>query len=142
MKRQRGMVALELALILPVLLTLLSAVVYFGRLTYNYEVMRKAANDGVRYLSSVAAVNLRSPAQANHESNLTLAIVQTELGSLSSNAAVVVACDNAPCMVNGAVPAEVSIIVIMQVPNVFPGYLPELLDQRLVITSKARYVGN
>ncbi|MYM66249.1 hypothetical protein GTP45_05290 [Pseudoduganella sp. FT55W] len=142
MKRQRGIVALELALILPVVLTLLTAVLYLGRLTYNYEVIRKASNDGVRYLSSVAAVNLRSAALATHESNLTQAIVQAELGALSSNAVVVVSCDNAPCMQNGAVPAEVSIIVIMQVPNLFPGYLPELLDQRLTITSKARYAGN
>lgn len=141
MKRQRGMVVLELALILPVLLTLLTAVVYFGRLTYNYEVVCKASNAGVRYLSSVAAANLRNPALAGHESNLAQSIVLTELGSLGSNALVVVACDNVPCTAVAA-PSEVSVSVIVQVPNVFLGYLPELLDQRLFITSRARYVGN
>jgi Flp pilus assembly protein TadG len=143
MKRQRGMVALELALVLPFVLTVLAAVVFYGRLTYHYEVVNKAARDGTRYLSSVAALNLKNPALAAQESNLALAIVQAELSALGANQPqVVVSCDNIPCSLLANTPSEVSIIVVADVPNLFPGYLPEMFDQRLVITSRARYAGN
>jgi uncharacterized protein (UPF0333 family) len=143
MKRQRGMVALELALVLPFVLTVLAAVVFYGRLTYHYEVVNKAARDGARYLSSVAALNLKNPALAAHESNQVLAIMQAELSALGANQPqVFVYCDNVPCPALSNVPSEVSVIVIADVPNLFPGYLPEMFDQRLVITSRARYAGN
>jgi Flp pilus assembly protein TadG len=143
MRRQRGIVALELALVLPFVLTLLTAVVFFGRLSYHYEVASKAARDGARYLSSVAALNMKNPALAAQESNLALAIVQAELSALgASQPAVIVTCDSIPCAALGGIPSEVSITVVAQVPNIFLGYMPALLDQRLVITSRARYVGN
>ena len=142
MKRQRGSVVLELALVLPVVLTLLTAVVFYGHLTYHYEVVNKAARDGARYLSSVAALNMKNPALAAHESNLALALVQAELGALGAQPTVIVACDNIPCAALADTPSEVSITVVDPVPNIFPGYMPGLFDQRLVITSRARYVGN
>jgi Flp pilus assembly protein TadG len=143
MKRQRGIVALELALVLPFVLTLLTAVLFCGRLTYHYEVASKAARDGARYLSSVAAVNMKNPAMAAQESNLALAIVQAELNALGANQpTVLVTCDNFPCALAGGTPTEVSITVFAEVPTLFVGYMPALLDQRLVITSRARYVGN
>jgi Flp pilus assembly protein TadG len=143
MKRQRGIVALELALVLPFVLTLLTAVVFCGRLSYHYAVANKAARDGARYLSSVAALNMRSPTLAAQESNLALAIVQAELSALGANQpSVIVSCDNLPCAVLGATPNEVSIAVVVQVPALFPSYMSAVLDQRLIITSRARYVGN
>lgn len=143
MRRQRGSVALELALVLPFVLTLLSAVVFCGRLSYHYEVANKAARDGARYLSSVAALNMKNPALAAQESNLAQAIVEAELSALgASQPSVVVTCDSIPCAMVSGTPSEVAITVIAPVPNIFPGYLPGLLDQRLIITSRARYVGN
>jgi|GEM_PF-4308494 Flp pilus assembly protein TadG len=143
MKRQRGIVALELALVLPFVLTLLTAVLFCGRLSYQYEVASKAARDGARYLSSVAAANMKNPALAGQESNLALAIVQAELSVLGANQpSVLVSCDNFPCTLVGGTPNEVSITVFVEVPALFVGYMPALLDQRLVITSRARYVGN
>lgn len=143
MKRQRGMMALELALVIPFVMILLTAVVYYGRLTYHYEVVNKAARDGARYLSSVAALNLKNPSLAVQENNLVLAIVQAELSALGgSQPLVFVYCDTAPCGALSTTPSEVSVTVIVQVPNLYPGYLPDLAPQQLVINSRARYVGN
>lgn len=142
MKRQRGSVAVELALILPFLLGLLTAVVYYGRLTYTYDVAQKAALAGTRYLSSVAAVNLKNPALASQESVLAQALVQTELAALGLTVAVEVDCDGVSCAMLGNVPAEVSTTIVVWVPNIFPGYFPDLPEQRLLIRRSARYVGN
>ncbi|RZT09298.1 TadE-like protein [Duganella sp. CF402] len=142
MRRQRGMVALELALVLPILLALLTAVVYYGRLTYTYAVTQKAAAAGTRYLSSVAPVNLKSPVLASQESLLAQALVQSELSALGLTAAVEVDCDGISCNMLGNVPAEVSTTIVVWVPNILPGYLPELTEQRLVIRRSTRYVGN
>jgi len=142
MKRQRGMVALEMVLILPMLLVLLSGVVYYGRLTYAYEITQKAASAGARYLSSVAPVNLKNSALAGQESNLTQTIVQTELAALGLPALVDVTCDGSPCTMPGNVPSEVAVTIYVWVPNIFPGYMPELPEQRLMIRRTMRYVGN
>jgi Flp pilus assembly protein TadG len=143
MKRQRGLVALELALVLPFMLIMLTAVVFYGRLTYHYEVVNKAARDGARYLSSVAALNLKNPALAAQETSLVLTLVQTELAALgASQSLVFVYCDNVPCGALSTAPVEVSVTVITQMPLLYSGYLPELSAQQLVVNSRARYVGN
>ncbi|MTV37956.1 TadE/TadG family type IV pilus assembly protein [Duganella radicis] len=138
MKRQRGIVALELALILPVLLSLLASVVFYGRLAYDYEVVQKAAREGARYLSSVAAINLKNTTLANQESLLTQTIVQSALAPLGNDAAtVLVTCDSVPCSALGAVPSEVSVTVILPVSNLFAGDALRLVTRRSM-----RYVGN
>lgn len=45
-RRQRGIAALELALVMPVLLTL---PLYFGRLFWYYAALQKGAQNAVRY---------------------------------------------------------------------------------------------
>lgn len=143
MRRQRGIAALEMALILPTLMTLLAVVLYYGRLTHHYEVVQKALQAGTRYLSSAPLVNLKTPALATQESALTQAIVQAELDTLGSGAAIVVTCNGVPCaLLNGIAPTEISVTVIVDVPNIFPGYVQELLEQRLWISRSVRYVGN
>lgn len=144
MKRQRGIVALELALILPTLCTLLAVVLFFGRLAYSYEVVQKATRDGVRYLSGVSRINLNNAALANHESEQTQAVVQAELDALGlgSEATILVSCDNAPCMLLGDTPpTQVSVAVYLTLPTILPGYSLELSDQRLLVSRSMRYVG-
>ncbi|WP_373988209.1 TadE/TadG family type IV pilus assembly protein [Duganella sp. BuS-21] len=143
MKRVRGAVALELALVLPTLMVLLVVVLYYGRLAYHYAIVQKSMEAGTRYLSSVPFINIRTSALAQHESNLTQAIVQTELASLGNTALVAVSCNSAPCnMLSGVTPATISITVRVDVPNIFPGYGEELLDQQLHIVRTVRYAGN
>ena len=53
--RQRGAVAVELAVVLPVLLLLMTATAELGRLMYQYNTLTKAGRDGARYAAAHAA---------------------------------------------------------------------------------------
>jgi hypothetical protein len=76
---------------------LLTAVVYYGRLTYHYEVVNKAARRRPLPVQRGRA-NLKNPSLAVQENNLVLAIVQAELSALGgSQPLVFVYCDTAPC---------------------------------------------
>jgi Flp pilus assembly protein TadG len=49
--RQRGAALVELALIIPLLLTLTMITTEFGRAMYQYNLLTKSVRDAVRYLS-------------------------------------------------------------------------------------------
>ena len=55
--KQRGVAAVEMAIILPVILLLMLAVAELGRGFYQYDALSKAVRDGTRYL----ATNARLP---------------------------------------------------------------------------------
>jgi len=58
MKRvHRGVAAIELALVLPLLLAILLATTEFGRAIYTYNTLAKATRDASRYLSTQASAN-------------------------------------------------------------------------------------
>ena len=143
---QRGVAAVELALTLPVIMLLLAYIVFYGRVLYNYEVAQKAARDAVRYLSSAAAVNMRSAAQAGNEVAVAQAIATAELAGLNPGAGngpfVFVQCDGLPCM-GLALPSLVRVDVQIVVRNdIFGYYVPYLGDSLLQARSTMRYVGN
>lgn len=143
MKRQRGVVVLELALVLPAMLFVLAATVYFCWMTYNYEVAQKAVQAGARYLSSAPARHMKTPALVQHESNLAVALVLGDLGAPGATASVAVACDDLPCtMLNGVLPARVTVSAVVTAPNIFPAYLPGVGAQQIRINHTLRYVGN
>jgi Flp pilus assembly protein TadG len=52
--RQRGVAAVELALVLPLLLAIGFAITEFGRGIYTYNTLAKSARDAARYLSTQA----------------------------------------------------------------------------------------
>jgi len=142
---QRGAVALELALSLPVLLTMLAYLLFYGRVLYNYEVAQKAARDSARYLSSVPAMSLRNPALAAHEVNLANAMIQSQLSALAPAPGSVVAmlsCDGVPCtMLQGNVPTTVTTTVMIDVQNGFQGYAAALTRLQVRAVHSMRYVG-
>ncbi len=47
-ERERGSIAVEFALIFPIILTLLFGMIDFGRLLFSYEVLTNAAREGAR----------------------------------------------------------------------------------------------
>lgn len=49
---QRGVAAVELAFILPVLLIILSGIIEYGRALWYYDALAKGARDAARYLST------------------------------------------------------------------------------------------
>jgi TadE-like protein len=145
-KRQRGVAAVEAALILPIFVTLLTAPVYYGRCLWHYTVAQKAAQDATRYLAQVSAAEMRSAPLAQAASNTALAIARAEIAELAPGSVMgtpSVYCDNVPCTsLVGILPSTVGVFIRFSMrDNVFG-----IIDDRfgLVITANAsmRYVGN
>lgn len=64
--RQRGVAAVELALVLPLLLAICFAVTEFGRAIYTYNTLAKSARGAARYLSTQGAGNTSAWATASN----------------------------------------------------------------------------
>lgn len=52
LKRQRGLAAVEMTLVLPVLLLLFLATAEIGRMLYQYNTLTKAQRDGIRLIAT------------------------------------------------------------------------------------------
>ena len=60
-RHERGSTAIEFALILPILLTLLFGIIDFGRLLYTQEVLNTAAREGARVGIKMRLVPVSDP---------------------------------------------------------------------------------
>lgn len=60
-RQQQGMAAVELAIVLPLLLALLSAPLFLAYIFWHYSVAQKAAHDAARYLSSAPKAEMLAP---------------------------------------------------------------------------------
>jgi hypothetical protein len=49
---QRGVAAIELAILLPLLVLIFTGMIEYGRLMWHYDVLAKATRDAARYLSN------------------------------------------------------------------------------------------
>ena len=61
-RKASGVAAIELALTLPLLVLIVTGLIEYGRLMWNYDALAKATRDAARYLSTVPAANLASEA--------------------------------------------------------------------------------
>ncbi|MYN25468.1 TadE/TadG family type IV pilus assembly protein [Duganella levis] len=141
-RRQRGAVALELALTLGFLFPVVAMLLFYGRVLYNYEVAQKATHDAVRYMASASILNMQNSDLAGYEVAVTKAIAQQELSVLNPyKMAMSVTCDGLEC--GGlSVPSTVTVGVQIKVHNDLIDYAPEVADQTIVATQSMRYVGN
>ncbi|TFW23258.1 TadE/TadG family type IV pilus assembly protein [Duganella callida] len=143
-RKQGGAALLELALTLPVLLTMLAYLVFYGRLLYTYEIMQKASRDATRYLSTASATNMHSPALVGQEIAVTQAILQSELGTMgaaASGAFVTILCNATLCN-GGVLPTTVTVVVELGVQNDLPGYVNDFPAPWLIASQTMRYAGN
>jgi Flp pilus assembly protein TadG len=74
---QRGVAAVELAFILPILLIMLSGVIEYGRALWYYDALAKGARDAARYLSTRPADDLFAETS---DTSTTRAIVANTAG--------------------------------------------------------------
>jgi len=119
--RQRGVAAVELALILPFFLGLLMLPLFYGRLFWHYSVMERAAQDGARYLSRVPLVEMRNPARTAEVAAVAKAIVSAEVAELAPGPESIhinVECDALDCT-GFAIPTVVSVGVQLQITDIF-----------------------
>jgi len=99
-RRQRGVAAVEFAILVPLLLILLSAPLYIGRVLWHYTVVQKAAHDAARYLSTVPEAEMRSTALAPGAAAFADSIIQAELADLNTGSVpplVSVKCNDRAC---------------------------------------------
>jgi Flp pilus assembly protein TadG len=81
--RQRGIAAVELAIILPILVALLAVPFYFGRVFWHYTVAEKAAHDAALYLSSVPLTEMKSQSRIAAVVNVAQQIYDQEIAELN-----------------------------------------------------------
>lgn len=146
--RQRGTALLELALTLPILLTLVACVAFYGRLLYNYQVAQKASHDAVRYLSSASQASMLNPQLAVKEQALARAIANAELSDLDLNPQAIsgpfifIHCNDNDCVGN-ILPTLVSVEVQMTMSKTaLPSFIPFVPYSTLRARNVMRYAGN
>lgn len=124
-QRQRGVAAVEAAVLIPVMLVLFTFPVFLARVYWHYTVAQKAAQDAARYLSTVSRQEMRSTTLSAAASNVAAAIARTELAELApegSSATPIVQCDMRPCGSQaGVVPATVRVAVTFNMVDTFFG---------------------
>jgi Flp pilus assembly protein TadG len=104
-KRQVGVAAVELALLLPILITFLTLGYFTVSIFWHYTMAQKAAQDAARYLSTVPASEMMAPASASAAGSLAQQIARKEIADMSPDAVVPgieTFCDDSNC---GLLPA-------------------------------------
>ncbi|HAT32289.1 MAG TPA: hypothetical protein DCW29_16005 [Janthinobacterium sp.] len=146
---QRGVVAVELALLLPIALLLLPYLLFYGRVFWHYTAAQKIAHDTARYLSSVPVIEMKTSARATHAVAVAQAMAQAALAELrpgtgAFSPAVGISCS--PLCSGAFVPATVRVEVdIIIYDDVFGGITSGIigvdgLPLSAVVTMP--YVGN
>lgn len=105
--RQRGSAAVELALIIPVLLVVLTLPLFYARYFWHYTVAQKAAQDAARYLSTISPTEMRVGQFAEAAASVASDIATTELAELNPGPTppkVVIQCGTDPCDGVGSLP--------------------------------------
>ena len=120
-RRQRGIAAVELALVMPVLVLLLVFPLYLGRVFWHYTAVQYAAQDAARYLSKAPASELGNPTRAGAVAAMAEALVEKELAELAPGEfgyAIDVTCNNVPCVGFGTT-TVVRVTITMLMEDIF-----------------------
>jgi hypothetical protein len=99
-RRQRGIAAIEMAVIVPVLLGFLAFSVFYGRVFWHYTAAHKAAHDAARYFASVPLSEFKSPTRTGHAVEVAKDIALRETADLNPGPYppnIGVVCDGLPC---------------------------------------------
>lgn len=120
-RRQRGIAAVELAVMMPVLILMLVFPLYLGRVFWHYTVIQHAAHDAARYLSKVPASELSNPLRAKDVAAVAEAIIAEQIAELAPGAfpaELLVTCDGGKC-VGFARPAVVRVNIQLFMEDIF-----------------------
>jgi len=145
-----GSVALEMALILPMFLVLLSVPLYIARVAWYYSAGQKAAHDATRYIATATQAELRTPGGGFNEARVPAIarwIAQEELGEVvtfADGADITILCNGMGCL--SEPPTKVTTVVQISLQDRLLGALTEnyLGTTNLTIVSKVtmRYVAD
>jgi len=118
--RQRGIAAVELALLLTGSLLIVPCMLLFGRVFWEYTVLQKAVHDGTRYLASIPASDMTNAsayfaARAAARHIVLDAIVAGGLAALPDPELIQVAC--VPNCGSAALPDTIRLTVDLSVSD-------------------------
>jgi len=144
--RERGVVAIELGILLPILIVFLTFPVFYARCFWHYTAAQKAAQDAARYLSMVPAAEMRSKKLAKAAAAIAVEIARREIAELAPGTDFdppQTACDGLACgSTAGKVPDKVRVFINFGMVDSFFGVV-ETPRYGLQITADVtlRYVG-
>lgn len=134
---ERGIAAVELAVMMPFLILLLVFPLYFGRVLWHYTAIQNAAQDAARYLSKAPVSEMTNPARAVAVASVAEAIVARELAELAPGTypySVDVTCDSVSC-VGFSKPTRVQVSIQVLMENIFfTGYMSMSIPLTVSIT--------
>lgn len=144
---ERGAAAVELALILPVMVSMLVFSLLIGRFLWHYTAAQKAAQDGARYLSTISEQDMREEILAAEAVDVTRQIVRAEIAELNPGAtppSIIISCGDEPCSGIGglALPDTVSVTVRMRFFDLLGLIDTGRYGIPINATAELRYVGN
>jgi Flp pilus assembly protein TadG len=99
-KYQAGIAAIECALLLPILISFLTLGFFTASIFWHYTMAQKAAQDAARYLSTVSASEMMTPASAQAAGNLAQEIIRREIAEVSPSSEIGILetfCDSSTC---------------------------------------------
>lgn len=150
MLRTQGGVAVEFALVLPIMIVMLAVPLFFGWIFWHYTVAQKATQDAVRFLASATAAEIKTsgPAGEAPVAAVARAMVMAEIAELRTGTdppVVDVLCDGRTCA-GAKIPGRVTVSVQMSIMDTFfsdatlkyTGGAPILLNP----VASTDYVGN
>jgi Flp pilus assembly protein TadG len=116
--REKGSAAVELALLFPVLITLLMFPIFYAKCLWHYTAAQKAAQDSARFLAAIPRQEMRSAVLVEDALNTTLRIARAELGELDPGnhpPSIEVFCGTSVCNGTGARPLPTTVRVLIKV---------------------------
>jgi Flp pilus assembly protein TadG len=149
-RTEQGSVAVEAAIVLPVLILFLAAPLFFARVFWYYSVAQKAAHDGARFLSQATRMEIQASTSGVEPGVAALArsIANTEVNDIRSQlvgASATAQCDGVSC--DGlSIPATVRVVVRLRVRDDILGLMTDQYygEDGLLLTADVtmRYAGN
>ena len=100
-RSQRGVAAVEFAVILPILLVLLAFPIFYARVFMHYTVIQKAAHDAAVYYASIPVAEMNTQNRSFGAEKLAGSIVAAEVSELNPGEGAIpmvqISCDDGPC---------------------------------------------
>jgi Flp pilus assembly protein TadG len=120
-KSERGSIAMEAALVLPILILFLAVPLFFARVLWYYSVAQKAAHDATRFLATATNVEMMTLGADDGDAPVaalakSIVLAETdEIRPVLDARTIVVQCDLSQC--GWAVPQTVRVQVRMRVSD-------------------------
>jgi Flp pilus assembly pilin Flp len=143
-RAQRGVAAVEFAVISSLLLILLTVPLFFGRVFWHYTAIQKAAHDAAWYLATVPQNDMKNQARSQDAAKVADYIAKAEVGELAPGGdyapVVTIDCRPAGCGLGLPTTVYVRVGVLMFDPIFQVSYAGE--DGLLMFAvSEINYVG-